>query len=73
MKYRKFLISAGVKQLKGYGYPRVNAYNILADEVYRAYFRSMLSGTVGKYGTACDRDIEQLFGEIEALEAKAIQ
>lgn len=39
---RDQLISAGVRNLQKYGYPSVDKDNILTDEIYSAFFRSML-------------------------------
>lgn len=39
------LIEAGVRNLKEFGYPSVNAENILTDEIYKAFFERMLVGT----------------------------
>lgn len=40
---RKSLLTAGVKNLKTFGYPDVNQENILTDMIYREFFRSMLT------------------------------
>ena len=45
---RRALLTAGVRNLKQFGYPSVTAENILTDPLYRAFFRPMLeehSGT----------------------------
>lgn len=39
------LIEAGIRNLKEFGYPSVNAENILTDEIYKAFFKRMLDGT----------------------------
>jgi len=39
------LIKAGIRNLKGFGYPSVNADNILTDMVYSQFFRQMLEET----------------------------
>ena len=41
----KKLIEAGIRNLKEFGYPLVNAENILTDEIYKAFFARMLEGT----------------------------
>lgn len=41
----KKLIEAGIRNLKEFGYPSVNAENILTDEIYRAFFARMLENT----------------------------
>jgi hypothetical protein len=40
--YRKRLLAAGVRNLKEFGYPHVDETNILTDQVYSAFFKSML-------------------------------
>jgi len=42
MKTRDGLIQAGIRNLREFGYPDVNAENILTDRVYSAFFVSML-------------------------------
>lgn len=59
---REKLISAGVKNLGEYGYPSCNAENILTDEIYSAFFLSMLKGN---FGHGFDREIKELITEIE--------
>ena len=39
---RRVLIRAGVKNLKEFGYPGCNEKNILTDQIYKAFFLSML-------------------------------
>ena len=55
------LISAGVGNLKEYGYPSVNAENILTDEIYKAFFVSMLKDNFGK---GVDKEIRALLDEL---------
>ncbi len=43
---RSAIIAAGVKNLKKFGYPGVTESNILADRIYRAFFRKMLEDRV---------------------------
>ncbi len=43
---RNQLISAGVRNLKEFGYPAVNSENILTDEVFMPFFRAMLKATL---------------------------
>lgn len=45
------LISAGVKNLKEFGYPSVNNENIVTDTVYSEFFKSMLKDNLGKNKT----------------------
>jgi hypothetical protein len=60
---RDKLIAAGVRNLKEYGYPDVNAENILTDLIYRGFFLSMLEDNLGK---GVDDAIKPLITEIEA-------
>lgn len=53
------LIAAGVKNLKEFGYPHVTPENILTDEVYKEFFRSMLEDNKGQAGII-DRAKEEL-------------
>lgn len=43
-KVRNAFIKSGVLNLKKYGYPNVNAKNLMIDEIYGAFFASMLDG-----------------------------
>lgn len=42
------LKKAGVKNLQQFGYPVVNTENIMTDEIYSAFFKSMLEDNKGK-------------------------
>jgi hypothetical protein len=44
---KEHLIKAGVKNLEEFGYPDVNTENVLADEVYKEFFKSMLHDNLG--------------------------
>ncbi len=44
---RSQIIAAGVANLKEFGYPNVDAENILTDPIYSAFFKSMLEGNLG--------------------------
>ena len=46
-KIKEHLIKAGVKNLKEFGYPDVDTKNILTDEVYKEFFKSMLDDNLG--------------------------
>jgi len=59
------LISAGVKNLKAYGYPECNKDNILTDQIYKAFFVSMLKDNKGN-GAAIDKAIYELLAICEA-------
>lgn len=61
---RQKLIDAGVKNLKDFGYPAVNAENILTDYVYKQFFLSMLNDNLGK-SHVVDKEIKILKAEIE--------
>lgn len=41
------LITAGVRNLKEFGYPYANNENILTDEIYKAFFSRMLDDNIG--------------------------
>jgi hypothetical protein len=53
------LISAGVKNLHAYGYPECNKDNILTDQIYKAFFASMLKDNKGN-GKDIDKAIDEL-------------
>lgn len=58
---KKRLISAGVKNLHDYGYPNCNVENITQDEIYKAFFVSML-----KQNKGVRRDIDEAINELIA-------
>lgn len=60
---RSKLLSAGVKNLKEFGYPGVNAENILTDQIYRAFFKSMLEDNMGK---GMDEHVGALLKEVSS-------
>lgn len=60
---RTKLVSAGVKNLKEFGYPSVNKKNILTDIVYRKFFLSMLKDNLGS-GASVDMVLKELIKEI---------
>jgi len=53
------LIAAGVKNLQEFGYPACDKENILTDQVYKAFFVSMLKENKGN-GKAVDAAIDEL-------------
>ena len=53
------LIAAGVKNLRAYGYPECNKDNIMTDQIYKAFFASMLKGNKGN-DDAIDKVIDEL-------------
>jgi hypothetical protein len=44
---RDKLINNGVKNLQEFGYPYVNKNNILTDDVYKMFFKSILESNLG--------------------------
>jgi hypothetical protein len=59
------LITAGVKNLKEFGYPYCTKDNILTDMVYKEFFKSMLKDNIGKAGKKVDDSINDLIVIIE--------
>ncbi len=59
------LIAAGVKNLNAYGYPKCNKDNILTDQIYKAFFVSMLKDNKGN-GVLIDKAIDELLAICEA-------
>lgn len=55
------LIAAGVKNLHEFGYPDCNNSNILSDQIYSAFFKSMLEDNLGK---GVDENISRLLERI---------
>ena len=53
------LIAAGVKNLREFGYPKCNAENILTDQIYKAFFVSMLKDNKG-HSPQVDKAIDEL-------------
>jgi hypothetical protein len=64
---RAQLIAAGVRNLKEFGYPEVNAENILTDQVFATFFKNML---VENKGRGADDVIDQLIDEVTANEER---
>lgn len=60
---RDKLIAAGVRNLREFGYPHVTADNLLTDEVYSAFFASMLRDNKGN---GVDTEIDALLSELAA-------
>lgn len=60
---REHLLKAGVKNLKEFGYPEVTTDTILTDEIYKAFFKSMLEDNLGN-GKQVDEVINQLLSEV---------
>lgn len=61
----KQLIEAGVKNLREFGYPDCNADNILTDQIYGAFFKSMLEDNKG---LGVDREIKSLLDRLSNKE-----
>ena len=59
------LIKAGVKNLQEFGYPNANKENILTDEVYKAFFASMLKDNLGN-STDIDKAINELLAQCDS-------
>ena len=59
------LIAAGVKNLHAFGYPECDKANILTDQIYKAFFMSMLKDNKGSAGAAVDRAISNLLARCE--------
>lgn len=53
------LVLAGIKNLKEFGYPDVDAENIITDEVYSSFFKVMLEDNKGN-GEQIDAVIDEL-------------
>lgn len=60
---RQKLIEAGVKNLKEFGYEYADTTNILTDEIYSAFFLSMLNDNKG-HRADIDKEIDILISEI---------
>lgn len=66
-KIREHLLSAGVKNLNDFGYPKVNTDNIMTDIVYGGFFKSMLEDNKGN-GSQIDEVINELLNELSTIE-----
>jgi hypothetical protein len=66
---RTELISAGVKHLREFGYPKCDPTNILTTMIYRTFFKSMLEGTVedSRGGSRIHSAACELLDEISAM------
>lgn len=67
---RDKLIKAGVRNLRQYGYEGVDEANILTDEIYSAFFKSMLLDNLDK---GADAEINALLAEIESGSQKTTE
>jgi hypothetical protein len=61
---RERLINNGIKNLKEFGYEQVNKDNILTDDVYSQFFRSMLNDSLGTI-PSIDGVIKSLLTEVK--------
>jgi len=57
------LIASGVKNLHEFGYPEVTLENIMTDEVYSAFFKSMLKDNLGQ-NNSIDDAVNELINEL---------
>lgn len=60
---REKLIAAGVRNLHEFGYKNCTAENIMTDDIYKLFFKSMLEENKGN-GEAIDKEIDTLLSEI---------
>lgn len=58
------LIAKGVENLQGFGYPHVDVNNIVTDDVFSRFFRSMLEDNLGQRDDI-DESINRLIAEID--------
>lgn len=58
------LIARGVENLREFGYTSVDTSNILTDDVFSRFFRSMLEDSLGARGDI-DEAIGRLMAEID--------
>lgn len=70
---KDLLILAGVKNLKTFGYPKVNIENILTDELYSAFFQNMLEDNIGKGTKKVDDVINDLIKTISQNQSPKTQ
>lgn len=64
---KQAIIRNGVKNLKEFGYPYVTETNILTDEIYKMFFKSMLEDNLGT-DKKVDSVIIELIKEINNVE-----
>lgn len=66
---RDRIISAGVANLKAFGYPKVDKDNILTDRIYGAFFLSMLEENLksaGEYNNLSEEILKELIGTVQS-------
>ena len=61
------LLTAGVSNLKQFGYPEVNKENILTDVIYAGFFKSMLNDNKGQAGKQVDAVIYELLSVVAGV------
>lgn len=61
-KIEDHLIKAGVKNLREFGYPDCDESNILTDQIYSSFFRSMLEDNKGQ---GLDTEINTLLATLD--------
>lgn len=59
------ILTAGVSNLKQFGYQEVNKENILTDLVYSGFFKSMLNDNKGKSTKQVDNVIDELLSVVK--------
>lgn len=67
---RKQLITAGVRNLRTFGYPDCSAENILTDDIYSQFFVGMLNDNKGKGSRAVNMAIDGLLAEVGKQKAR---
>lgn len=61
---RFLIIRKAIQNMKEFGYENVTTENILTDEVYKLYFKSMLDENVGQGGNQVNIVITELLKEV---------
>jgi hypothetical protein len=69
MSIRETLISAGVGNLRQFGYPTCDSENILTDLIFSAFFVQMLKENKGA-GDKIDAEIDAIIAEIELSQSR---
>lgn len=66
------IISAGIKNLKDFGYENVTSENIIQDKIYSAFFKRMLESNLGE-DSDFDKVINELLEEIKLYSPEEYQ
>lgn len=69
---REMLLTAGVRNLKEFGYSDVTTKNIVTVRILRTFFLSMLKDNLGQ-SAEVDIVIHELIAEIESAEANLVE